>query len=393
MSAPTASRPGGSRGACALVAIMSMLLVSVWTAAQIHYAFGGNWTAAFRTGTIFRVPPDLDAGTYRFEGAGYDGQFYRYLAHDPFLQKGYFRYVDAPQLRFRRLLVPLAAWLFGFGQRDWIDDAYIAVEMLFLGLGGYWCARLLARRGRSPLWGLLFVVVPATLASFDRMLVDGPLAALFAGFLLYCEEERWILVWMLAMLAALTRETGLLLSAALVTDQLLHRDWRRAAWFASSGAPAVAWYGYLATRLPHARPVFSILAVPAWGLLRRLLWFRPYPDPRVQLLLRVTDFLAVLGLAISIILAVGWLRERGFGPVTLCVGFFAALALVLGAPSHMIEAFGFARPVSPLLLWIMIEAVSRKTWSALAPPLLVSLSVSLVFASPLVTVMKDLLKR
>ncbi len=364
MSAPTASRPGGSRGACALVAIMSMLLVSVWTAAQIHYAFGGNWTAAFRTGTIFPVPPDLDAGTYRFEGAGYDGQFYRYLAHDPFLQKGYFRYVDAPQLRFRRLLVPLAAWLFGVGQRDWIDDAYIVVEMLFLGLGGYWCARLLARRGRSPLWGLLFVVVPATLASFDRMLVDGPLAALFAGFLLYCEEERWIRVWMLAMLAALTRETGLLLSAALVTDQLLHRDWRRAA-----------------------------LAVPAWGLLRRLLWFRPYPDPRVQPLLRVTDFLAVLGLAISIILAVRWLRERGSGPVTLCVGFFAALALVLGAPSHMIEAFGFARPVSPLLLWIMIEAVSRKAWSALAPPLLVSLSVSLVFASPLVTVIKGLLGR
>jgi len=50
-------------------------------------------------------------------------------AHDPFLQKGYFQHVDAPQPRFRRLLVPFAAWLFGFGQRDWIDEAYIAVEM------------------------------------------------------------------------------------------------------------------------------------------------------------------------------------------------------------------------------------------------------------------------
>ena len=110
-------------------------------------------------------------------------------------------------------------------------------------------------------------------------------------------------------------------------------------------------------------------------------------------MLRVTDFLAVLGLAISIILAVRWLFQRGWGPVTLCVGFFAALALVLGAPSEMIDAFGFARPISPLLLWVLIEAVSRKTWSAMAPPLLVSLSVSLVFASPLVTVMKGLLGR
>ena len=389
--APTSSRPSVSRGACALVAIVSMLAVLAWTAARIHYAYGGNWTAAFCTGMTARVPPDLDAGTYRFEGAGYDGQFYRYLAHDPILQRGYFRYVDAPQLRFRRLLVPLTAWVFGFGQQSWIDKAYIAVEMLFVALGVYWCARLMARRGRSPLWGLLFVVVPATLASFDRMLVDGPLTALFAGFLLYCEEERWGRVWVLAMLAALTRETGLLLSAALVTDRLWHRDWRRAAWFASSGIPAVAWYGYIATRLPPDGPV-PILAVPAWGLLRRLLWFRPYPDPHLQLLLRVTDFLAVLGLALSVVLAVRWLLERRVGPVTLCVGFFAALALVLGAPGHMIDAFGFARPVSPLLLWIMIEAVSRKMWVALTPPLLLSLSASLVFAKPFITVMKGVLR-
>jgi hypothetical protein len=230
------------------------------------------------------------------------------------------------------------------------------------------------------------------MASFDRMLVDGPLAALFAGFLLYCEEERWTRVWLLAMLAALTRETGLLLIIALVADELWHHDWRRAAWFASSAVPAAAWYGYLATHLPHDPPV-SILAVPAWGLLRRLLWFRPYPDPRLQLLLRVTDILAVLGLAISIVVAVRWLCKRRSEPVALSISLFAVLALVLGAPTHMIDAFGYARPVSPLLLWVMIEAVSRKAWNALVPPLLVSLSVTLVFAAPLLAVVKGLLGR
>ena len=59
----------------------------------------------------------------------------------------------------------------------------------------------------------------------------------------------------------------------------------------------------------------------------------------------------------------------------------------------MIDAFGFARPVSPLLLWIMIEAVCRRAWSALGPPLLVSLSVSLVFAKPLVAVLRGVLGR
>jgi hypothetical protein len=119
----------------------------------------------------------------------------------------------------------------------------------------------------------------------------------------------------------------------------------------------------------------SILAVPVWGLLRRLLWFRPYPDPRPQLLLRVTDILAVLGLAISIVVAVRWLWKRRSEPVSLSISLFALLALVLGAPTYMIDAFGYARPVSPLLLWVMIEAVSRKAWNALVPPLLVSDSV------------------
>jgi hypothetical protein len=59
----------------------------------------------------------------------------------------------------------------------------------------------------------------------------------------------------------------------------------------------------------------------------------------------------------------------------------------------LLDPFGFARPVSPLLLWIMIEAVSRKTWSALAAPLLLSFSVSLAFGNSIVAVMKGVLGR
>ena len=110
-------------------------------------------------------------------------------------------------------------------------------------------------------------------------------------------------------------------------------------------------------------------------------------------MLRVTDFLAVLGLAISIVLTVRWLIQSSPEPATLCAGFFVVLALVLGAPSHMLDTFGFARPVSPLLLWIMIEAVCRKAWGVLAPPLLVSLSVSLVFLEPFVAVLRGMLGR
>ena len=320
-----------------------------------------------------------------------DGQFYRLLAHDPFLDRKYFRYVDAPQYRFRRCLVPMAAWLLALGQQRWIDGAYIAVEMIFLAMGAYWCARLFVRRRCSPLWGLVFVAVPATLASFDRMLLDGPLTALFAGFLLYCEEERWGRVWVIAMLAGLTRETGLLLPAAVVVDRGLGRDWRSAIRFSACAIPAIAWYGYLAARLPPGGAVAEI-GIPVWGLFRRLLIFRPYPDPVGQLLLRSTDFLAVVGVIACVTIAAFWLRQRPLDAVAISIGLHACLVLVLGA-KVMADPFAFGRVVSPLLLWIMIEAVARKTWGALVPPLLVSLSVSLVFVRPLVAIAKALLGR
>jgi hypothetical protein len=56
----------------------------------------------------------------------------------------------------------------------------------------------------------------------------------------------------------------------------------------------------------------------------------------------------------------------------------------------MLDAFGFGRPASPLLLWIMLEAVYNKSWAALIPPLLVSLSVSLALTRPFVTVVLGL---
>jgi hypothetical protein len=105
----------------------------------------------------------------------------------------------------------------------------------------------------------------------------------------------------------------------------------------------------------------------------------------------VTDVLAVLGLAISIVLAVRWLIAQKSGPVMLAVAGFAALALLLGDKSHMIEAMGYARPVSPLLLWVMMEAVSRKAWRGIVPPLMVSVSAGLAFGSPLVSIVKGVL--
>src|ERR1019366_4727173 len=81
-------------------------------------------------------------------------QYYRFLAHDPFLRHGTATDLDTPIDRSRRILVPLLAWALAGSQQGAIDGAY----------------------------GLVFLAVPATIVGVDTMTVDITLAALTACF-------------------------------------------------------------------------------------------------------------------------------------------------------------------------------------------------------------------
>jgi hypothetical protein len=69
---------------CLLYALGAAVVVLSWQAATVHVNYGGNWTALFTTGELHPAPPELAGNTYRFPASnGYDGQFYRYVAHAP----------------------------------------------------------------------------------------------------------------------------------------------------------------------------------------------------------------------------------------------------------------------------------------------------------------------
>src|SRR6476469_2787026 len=76
-------------------AVGAVALLLLWQFLTVHYNRDRNWTALFCTGELREMPPELEAGTYRFPNTyGYDGEMYRYVAHDPFLQRGFAQYVD-----------------------------------------------------------------------------------------------------------------------------------------------------------------------------------------------------------------------------------------------------------------------------------------------------------
>lgn len=367
------------------VALVAALLVLLWQALTVHYNYRGNWTALFRTGSLVPVPPQLAPSTYIFQGSiGYDGQFYRYVARDPSPTGKYAEYVDDPRRRFQRILLPALAHLTGYS-----DSALIALVSLFSGLGVYWTARYLASNGVRAEWGLLFLFMPATLTSVDRILLDGALLALFAGFVLYVEEERWRALLLVCIAAPLVRDTGMILPASVVVQMLWKRDWRKAALFAASTVPSLAWWGYVASVTPPTSTV-SVFGWPLVGIVLRLFSPRSVPDALTQAILRLTDGLALLGLLAAFYLGVRELAALRTKAAQVAVSSFLALGLVLTGTSILTDPYSFSRPVSPLLLTLTIAALcGRSRWN-LFPPAAMAAAVGIYLISPTLAILRGL---
>jgi hypothetical protein len=136
-----------------LVALLAAAITLGWEALTVHYNYGGNWTALFCTSGTRLLPPWLGGERiYRFKGSnGYDGQSYHYQAHDSFLRRGTAAFIDSQKMRYRRILVPLAACLVAGGQDRIVDGAHVAVILLAVFTGAYWSTRCASVRGAIPL--------------------------------------------------------------------------------------------------------------------------------------------------------------------------------------------------------------------------------------------------
>jgi hypothetical protein len=369
--------------------VLCAAIVLSWQALTVRSNYVGNWSALFCTGTTFRVPPALAREKiYRFnQSNGWDGQFYHYIAHDPFLMDGMWKYLDVPGMRYQRILVPAVAYVLAGGNASRIDTAYRAVILLFFGLGAYWSSRLAVWYGHRRAWGLAFVCVPAAIVSMDRMAVDVALAAFVMAFALYTRksEADWRLYAVL-LLSALVRETGLLLLAAYLIWLLLRKRIRRAALFGTAALPALAWYEYVAARTPPFVPPRPI-SLPFSGLVDRLLHPLPYPfSPVVDSVITAFDYLGVAGIVLAFIIAFPVARKSGFDPTAWAMILFALLGIFLHR-GQWLEISDIGRILTPLLVLLALEARAGFRWLAWAPICIVAARCALQLAPQLLGVL------
>jgi hypothetical protein len=355
-------------------AVLGAVLVLAWQALTVQANYAGNWSGLFRTGTLVSVLPQLASSTFRDPSPhGYDGQYYRFLAHDPFLRSGASAYLDGPKVRASRILVPLAAWALAAGRPGLIDAAYVLVLAGFIFAGVYWLASIMLRLGRPPALGLLFLVIPATVVSIDRMTVDVALGALTAGFVLYFLEDREPGMWLTAAAAGLVRETGLLLVAACVLAALFRRDFRKSVLWAAAAIPTLCWYAYIQWALPRVIGQADGL-VPGWaiprlrlGILLRLIDPPQYPLPvPLEMIARGLDSLALAAMIAAAVIATMRLRRTPEGALRIALALHALLLVAMNSKEFWDTPFGYGRPFAPLFVLLLAAAGTRFGTAAVA---------------------------
>ena len=361
-------------GKSAAWGLLCAALVLSWQALTVRYNYAGNWSGLYCTGANVRIPPALAGeNIYRVGNPnGWDGQFYHLIAHDPLAAHGMSKYIDLPRLRYRRILIPGLAWLLALSDGEHIDTAYRAVVLLFFGLGAYWLSSLAALYGHSRAWSLAFVCTPAAIVSMDRMALDVGLAAFVMAFAVYSrnDEAGWKLFPVLA-LAALVRDTGLLLVAAYCLWLLVRKRVRRAVIFAAAALPTLAWYTYIALQTPppaHGRRI----APPLSGVLDRLVHPMTYPfSPVANSVIQGFDYLAVAGILLALAIAFPVARKTGFSSRGWAMVLFVLLGVFVWQPGDWVEAYDYGRILSPLLILLALEPLDQFAWLPLAPLCLV----------------------
>ncbi|OGO50536.1 MAG: hypothetical protein A2Z30_02120 [Chloroflexi bacterium RBG_16_64_43] len=193
---------------------------------------------------VLRTPPDLPAG--QTWGVGYDGRFAFAIAANPW---GSTADLDQPELRYQRILYPLAVKVLSLGNPKIVPWMLVAVNLGASFVAAAALAYLLARRGVSPWLALVLILSLGFLLALRMDLLE-PMALALSLWAWYAlENRRLALGAVLLALGALAKEIAIVFTLS----------WVLAAWF--GGRRRAALGVLVAAVLPFAA---WLLAVRAW---------------------------------------------------------------------------------------------------------------------------------
>ena len=315
--------------------------------------YGGDPTKFVLVGT--RYDPGLQDGTW-----GYDGQFAYQIARDPL---GASRFLDVPAYRYQRILYPLVAWALALGQRALVPWTLIAVNWLALIAGTRFTEGILTRRGANR-WYTLSYGLFGGLIMAVRLDLTEPLAYALAQAAVLSYERgraRGAAGWL--ALAALTKETTLLVVAGFLLSFALSRRWRDLAeWAIIVGVPFAALQVFLRVWL-GAWGVGSggAMGTPFEWIPYRGLWSLAAINVRAfALIALIITPMALLPALVALVAALRDVARHDVHPL-VCVLLMNAIIIPFTPQSTLREPLGMLRFIVGLVAAVLAWGAYRRS--------------------------------
>jgi hypothetical protein len=172
---------------------------------RISEMYGGNPSGLlviskrlFDRNPMLRERDDIRYNLHLDPHAGYDAQFFYFMAFDPFITtfrnetREYRAFVDAPPYRYGRIGFVWLTKMFSGNQQLRYPITMIALVLSALVLCGSLLAAIARHYGWSPWYGALIILVPGFWQSVEVTLPE-PLAIAFllAGYLCLLRKQWW----------------------------------------------------------------------------------------------------------------------------------------------------------------------------------------------------------
>jgi len=342
-------------------------LIALAYIALILARYSGDPSKFALVGT--RYDPGLQGGTW-----GYDGQFAYQIARDPL---GASRFLDVPAYRYQRVLYPLTAWalalavspLSGTGgiEGGLVPWMLIAVNGLALVAGTRFTEDILTGRGTNRWYALSYGLFGGLMMAV-RLDLTEPLAyALAQAAVLSYERGRTRGAAGLLALAALTKETTLLVAAGFLLSFALSRRWRDwIEWAVIVGAPFAALQVFLKVGL-GAWGVGSggAMGTPFEWIPYRGLWSLAAINVRAfALIALIVTPMALLPALAALVAALRDVARRDVHPL-VCVLLVNALVIPFTPQSTLREPLGMLRLIVGLVAAVLAWGAYRRSRRAL----------------------------
>ncbi|WP_188913426.1 hypothetical protein [Aureimonas endophytica] len=226
------------------------------------WSLDGNLSQYVRPGGATGAPSNHIKNGFQItldkDGVGWDGSFYFYIADDLIITDDTIKHLDMPAYRYQRIGLGLVARILSWvTASNWVSPIHFLIASFAIIIAGvYFLARFFEVRGASPFLTLAWSIGGAPLFTLIFAFTDGAGDAFLALAIVALLSNRFVLYLVLSAMAALCRESLILLPLACGTVGCIHQ-------IAQGGDVSHRLLRGLRAGLAHTPP---IIVVAAWQI-------------------------------------------------------------------------------------------------------------------------------